>query len=67
MARRRRLVDKGSQGHNSHVVTFSKVGGKGWSLPQAAELLRQGYTDRHVEEVTGFDARVVRNYQGGPS
>lgn len=64
MGRRRRLVDKGSQQRNGTVMV-SRVSRTGWSLPQAADLLQQGYTDEHVERTTGFAISIVRNYQGG--
>lgn len=46
------------------VSTRMALPNKGWSLPQAAHILSQGYTEKHVEAITGFDARIVRNYEG---
>lgn len=47
---------------NSPVRRFSRIGGKGYSLPEAVFLLSQGYTPEHVAERTGFDPKVVVNH-----
>jgi hypothetical protein len=31
----------------------------GWQLLDAVDLVRQGYTPAHVEQVTGWAARVI--------
>jgi len=31
----------------------------GWSLEEAADLVRQGYTVAHAEKVTGWAASVI--------
>ena len=33
--------------------------GTGWSLPEARELLNQGYSPEHVAKVTGYPARMI--------
>ena len=33
--------------------------GTGWTLPEARELLQQGYSVEHVARVTGFPAAMI--------
>jgi hypothetical protein len=44
------------------VAVYMRRGRAGWTLPQAAHMLAQGYTPQHVESATGYDYRVVANY-----
>ena len=53
---------KPTQRKNGPVSTYMRRPNKGYTLPEAAFLMWQGYSDEHVESTTGFDPKVVHNH-----
>ena len=41
------------------IVRYMTPSKPGWSLEEAADLVRQGYTVAHAEKVTGWAASVI--------
>ena len=62
MARHKRMVDKPSRFKANPVTTRTIYCGRGWSLPQAADLIRQGYSSKYASQRTGYPAKVVECY-----
>lgn len=61
---------KPTQRKNGPVSTYMLLPAKGYTLPEAAFMLAQGYSDDHVASTTGFDPKVVRHFldtEGVPS
>ena len=64
MGRRLKASSQKPSSFKSQPVTiWMALPNKGWTLPQAADLLLQGYTDEYVIAVTGFDPRIAKNYR----
>lgn len=41
------------------VAVSVVIGGRGWSLPAAADLIRQGYSLAHAERTTGYPQQML--------
>lgn len=62
MAKRTRLQKPRRERQRYPVIRSMKLGKPGWSLPQAAALLSQGYTPEQAEYLTGFSKNIIRSY-----
>ena len=60
MARRARLSWPEERRDASEVVVTRFDPGRGWSLEQARDLVRQGYSVENVAARTGFPAQMLK-------
>ncbi|WP_239345848.1 MULTISPECIES: hypothetical protein [unclassified Frankia] len=60
MARRARLSWPEERRQAGEVVVRRVDPGRGWTLEQARDLVRQGYSVEHVAERTGFPAQMLK-------
>ncbi|ETA01305.1 hypothetical protein ThrDRAFT_03532 [Frankia casuarinae] len=60
LARRARLSWPQERRQASEVVVRRVDPGRGWTLEQARDLLRQGYSVEHVAERTGFPEQMLK-------
>ena len=60
MARRARLSWPQERRSASEVVVTQVDPGRGWSLEQARDLVRQGYSVDNVADRTGFPAQMLK-------
>ena len=60
MARRARLSWPQERRSASEVVVRHVDPGRGWTLEQARDLVRQGYSVDNVAERTGFPAQMLK-------
>lgn len=60
MARRARLSWPQERRQASEVVVSRVDPGRGWTLEQARDLVRQGYSVEHVAERTGFPEQMLK-------
>lgn len=59
MSRRTRLLSPVTRAVPGELTMRTNLGRPGWSLPQARDLLRQGYTLAQVERLTGYPAQLL--------
>ena len=60
MARRARLSWPQERRQASEVVVRRVDPGRGWTLEQARDLVRQGYSVDNVAQRTGFPAQMLK-------
>lgn len=60
MARRARLNWPQEHRQASEVVVRRVDPGRGWTLEQARDLVKQGYSIEHVAERTGFPPKMLK-------
>ncbi|WP_261562735.1 hypothetical protein [Frankia tisae] len=60
MARRARLSWPQERRQASEVVVSRVDPGRGWTLEQARDLVRQGYSVEHVAGRTGFPEQMLK-------
>lgn len=60
MARRARLSWPQERRSAGEVVVSQLDPGRGWTLEQARDLVRQGYSVDNVAERTGFPAQMLK-------
>jgi hypothetical protein len=60
LARRARLSWPEGRHQAGEVVVRQVDPGLGWTLEQARDLVKQGYSVEHVAERTGFPAKMLQ-------